>query len=183
MANYYYFMIVGFAKPFGYVHASTVAKVNWGENWTVDEDRKFMTFNGGNTFEERNRRMEQTLQSNPKVDDASAFGRWCDELFPVYDAEGQHIFDIDGAGVDAFGIVNFACHLIACTKTSEGTRYWVPRRAKTKLSYPNMLDNTVGGSLASGEKPFDCIIRECEEEASLPAQYTRANITACGSLS
>ena len=34
-----------------------------------------------------------------------------------------------------------------------------------------MLNNTVGGSLAAGEKPLDGIIRECEEEICLDPAY------------
>ncbi|KAF2823029.1 thiamine pyrophosphokinase [Ophiobolus disseminans] len=170
MKNYYYFMIDGFPKPFGYVHTSTISRVSWDEHWAIDAEHRFLTLNGGDTFAERTWRMEETSRPNLKVNSSSVFGRWCDELFPLYDDDGQHILDMDGAGVDAFGIVNYTCHLIAYVKTSEGTKYWVPRRAKTKLSHPNMLDNTVGGSLASGEKPVDYI-------------YTRANITACGALS
>jgi 8-oxo-dGTP pyrophosphatase MutT (NUDIX family) len=54
---------------------------------------------------------------------------------------------------------------------------------KTKISYPNMRDNTVGGSLRSGEKPIDCIVRESWEEASFPTEYTRETIRSCGALS
>ena len=46
-----------------------------------------------------------------------------------------------------------------------------------------MLDNTVGGSLSSGEHPIDCIVRESAEEASFLEDYIRQNIKACGSLS
>jgi len=31
------------------------------------------------------------------------------------------------------------------------------------MTYPNMLGNTVGGSLATGKKPIDCMVRKCEE--------------------
>ena len=51
------------------------------------------------------------------------------------------------------------------------------------MSYPGMLDNTVGGSLRSGERPIDCIVREAAEEASFPESYTREHVRACGTLS
>ena len=41
-----------------------------------------------------------------------------------------------------------------------------------------MLDNTVGGSLSSGEHPIDCIVRESAEEASFLENYIRQNIKA-----
>lgn len=176
-------MIEGFATPFGYVHAATISKVNWPEFWTIDQEERKLVFHGGNSFEDRTRRMEATLRANPKTDESSAFSRWCDELFPIYTSEGEHVLDLDGAGVDAFGIVNFACHMIGYVKTESGLKYWVPRRARTKRSFAGMLDNTVGGSLRTGESPLDCIVRETAEEAGLPEEITRASIKACGALS
>ncbi|PSN62197.1 hypothetical protein BS50DRAFT_533154 [Corynespora cassiicola Philippines] len=183
MEDYYYFLIEGYEKPFGYVHSSTVPKVNWGQHWTIDENRRFIKFNGGNTFDGRYRRMEEILRCNLKQDETSAFGRWRNELFPIYDAKGKHVLSLDGAGIETFGILSYGCHLIAFVMTSDGLKYWVPRRAKTKLSYPGMLDNIVGGILRANKQPIDCIVRECAEEASLPEEYTKSNIVACGSLS
>ena len=74
--------------------------------------------------------------------------------------------------------------MIAYVNTKEeGRKFWVPRRSRTKMSYPGMLDNTVGGSLKSGEKPIDCIVREAAEEGAIPESYTRENVRACGTLS
>jgi 8-oxo-dGTP pyrophosphatase MutT (NUDIX family) len=44
-----------------------------------------------------------------------------------------------------------------------------------------MMDNTVAGGLSTGEKPFECLVRECEEEASLPADIVQS-AQACGTL-
>jgi isopentenyldiphosphate isomerase len=183
MSSYYYFMISGFPKPFGYVHEDTVSKATWPDFWTVNEEERKLVFCGGDSFEERTARMETTLRVNSKKDETSPFSRWADELFPLYTDEGEHVLDIDGAGVDAFGIINFSCHLTAYVKTDSGVKYWVPRRARTKRSFPGMLDNTVGGSLRSRESPLDCIVRETAEESGLPEEITRKHIKACGTLS
>ena len=61
--------------------------------------------------------------------------------------------------------------------------YWVPRRAKTKRSYPGMLDNCVGGALDTGETPLTCLLREASEEASLPEDYVRAHAKPYGVVS
>ena len=63
------------------------------------------------------------------------------------------------------------------------SQYWVPRRSKKKMSYPGKFDNTVGGSLASGKKAINCMVRGSAEEASLPESYIRANLKSCGALS
>lgn len=36
--------------------------------------------------------------------------------------------------------------------------------------------------MATGEDPFECLVREAEEEASLPADYVRANAIADGTV-
>ena len=76
------------------------------------------------------------------------------------------------------GVMVFDVHMIAYTKTQDGLEYWVPRRSKTKMSYLGKFDNTVGGSLTSGEKTIDCMVRESAEEASLPESYSRANLNS-----
>lgn len=56
---------------------------------------------------------------------------------------------------------------------SYGIKIWVPRRAKNKSTYPGMLDNTVAGGMPSGEQPLECLVREADEEASLPEELVR----------
>ena len=81
--------------------------------------------------------------------------------------DGEHVLNMDGSGLAAFGVINFACHLIGYVMTSTGRKFWVPRRSRKKMSYPGMLDNTTGGSLNANEIPLECIVRECQEEISL----------------
>ncbi|KAK0721791.1 hypothetical protein B0T26DRAFT_749274 [Lasiosphaeria miniovina] len=78
-----------------------------------------------------------------------------------FKTRSEHVLNLDGCGVDMFGIVNYSVHLISWVMNAEGMKIWVPRRAMTKMSFPGMLDNTVGGSLAAGERPIDGIVREC----------------------
>jgi hypothetical protein len=46
-----------------------------------------------------------------------------------------------------------------------------------------MLDNTVGGSLTTGDKPINGMIRKYEEEICLDPAYTLSHIEPCGTLS
>ena len=76
-------------------------------------------------------------------------------------------------------------HLTAFVRdptASYGLKLWVPRRAKTKQTYGGMLDNTVAGGMATGEEPLECVIREAAEEASLPEEVVRKNVTAAGTI-
>lgn len=60
---------------------------------------------------------------------------------------------------------------------------WLARRSAQTVLHPNKLGVTVGGSLSAGETPSECVIREAQEEASLPADVVSAAIKSVGSLS
>ena len=181
ISNFYYFKIQGYDAPFGYLHSSFVASMPWPSEWALNYDEKIVEMTSASSFDERTKIIESTLRQG--LGGAQALGKWCDERFPVVAADGERVMDMDGCGVDAFGVVNFGCHLLAYVKTEEGLKWWVPRRSMTKKTYPGMLDNTIGGSLSAGESPLDCIVREANEEASLPKEETRKRITSCGTLS
>ena len=106
---------------------------------------------------------------------------WRDELYPVYGPERELLFSMERSASALFGIVTYGVHMTAYTRAAEGMKLWTPRRASDKQTYPNMLDNTVAGGLATGEKPFECLVRESMEEASLPADVVR-NTQACGTM-
>ena len=106
---------------------------------------------------------------------------WRDELYPIVGAEGD--LTIERAGAALFGIVTMGVHMTAYTRTEEGLRIWVPRRAATKQTYPGMLDNTVAGGISAGETPFNSLVREASEEASLPEEMVRKGAKACGTVS
>ncbi len=68
------------------------------------------------------------------------------------------------------------------TKTKDGMKIWVPRRNANMFTYPHKLDTTVAGGVAATETPFQNIIREAQEEASLPEDLITKNIRAVGVL-
>ena len=112
---------------------------------------------------------------------------WRDELYTIYDdkLEGGIVFDVERSASCLFGVTTYGVHMTAYTKVegaSYGIKIWVPRRAKTKSTYGGMLDNTVAGGIASGEEPFECLVREADEEASLPEKLVRDRAKKCGTI-
>lgn len=110
---------------------------------------------------------------------------WRDELYPVYGPLNHLLYSVERTAAALFGIVTYGSHLTAYVKdhtASHGIKLWIPRRSKSKGTYAGMLDNTVAGGMATGEEPLECIIREAEEEASLPDEVVRKNITAHGNI-
>ena len=103
---------------------------------------------------------------------------WRDEMWPVYDNKGNVLFSMERAAMGLFGTMRYGVHLSAFVREkTEGSEYdvriWVPKRSTNKSTYPGMLDNTVAGGLMTDEDPFECIIREADEEASLPEDVVR----------
>lgn len=102
---------------------------------------------------------------------------WRNELWPVYSRRGELLFSMERAAMGLLGTMRYGVHMIAYVKDPSapyGIKFWVPRRAATKSTFPGMLDNTVAGGLATGEDPFECLIREADEEASLPEPIVRS---------
>lgn len=111
---------------------------------------------------------------------------WRDELYPIYGPGNQLIYSMERAATALFGVTTYGVHMTAYVKAegvSHGMKLWIPRRAKNKQTYPSMLDNTVAGGIATGEDRLECLIRECEEEASLPEQVVRDRVKSAGALS
>jgi 8-oxo-dGTP pyrophosphatase MutT (NUDIX family) len=71
---------------------------------------------------------------------------------------------------------------VKCSDSTYGIKLWVPRRAAGKQTYGGMLDNTVAGGMAAGEEPLACLIREAEEEASLPRDMVENGSTSHGTV-
>ncbi len=110
---------------------------------------------------------------------------WRDELYPIYGPEDHLLYSVERTAAALFGNVTYGSHMTAYTKdetASHGIKLWIPRRSITKGTYAGMLDNTVAGGMATGEVPLECIIREAEEEASLPEEVVRPRVTAHGNV-
>lgn len=183
MLDYYCFFVEGLTTPLGYVHRTFIDQMPWPGFWTVDHQNRYLTLQRGNSFAERSNLMERTLKAGIDSGKVTELTTYTNEAMPVYGPNGKYILKMDGSGVDAFGVISFGVHMIGYVHTDEGIKYWVPRRAPSKISFPNMLDNTVGGSLRAEERPIDCMVRECEEELCLDPEFTRAHLHPCGTAS
>lgn len=61
-------------------------------------------------------------------------------------------------------------------------KIWVPRRSAHLATYPNMLDTSVAGGVEAGETPFESLVREAGEEASLAEELVRRDARSVGCL-
>lgn len=133
-----------------------------------------------------------------------ALDGWREEMYAVYSSDsypfnswerttqsrttgggGGAVFELERAACALFGLVTYGVHLTAYTQeasSSSGSslKVWVPRRSASKATWPSYLDNSVAGGITSGDAPFETIVRECQEEASLAEDVVRARIQQAG---
>ncbi|KAJ9125501.1 hypothetical protein QFC22_000462 [Naganishia vaughanmartiniae] len=122
---------------------------------------------------------------------------WRNELYAIYadinssyftSGRGQttstagrnHVFSIERAAAAVFGLATFGVHMTAYEGEGSGMKVWVPRRSATKATWPGKLDNSVAGGIPSGMTPFECLVKECHEEASLPEKLVRQRVKPAG---
>lgn len=110
---------------------------------------------------------------------------WRDELWPVYGRGGELLFSMERSAMGLYGNMRYGVHMTAYVRapgSSHGMKLWVAKRAATKSTYPGMLDNTAAGGLMTGEDPFECMVREADEEASIPQDLMRKGAKEVGTI-
>src|SRR3546814_4880471 len=85
--------------------------------------------------------------------------RWCE----------APLFRMERGGVPLFGVPAFGVHVNGYVATAEGPRLWVGRRAKHKMVAPGKLDHLVAGGQPYGLGLMENVVKEAQEEASIPA--------------
>ncbi|KAH8425463.1 thiamine pyrophosphokinase-related protein [Aspergillus melleus] len=186
MKNFYQFRVNGCDAVLGYIVKSVAEKFYWPEDsWAVDSTQQTVTLTTpvDATPAQRTQLVAKTLDEAVKRDTFQILKGWRNEMYPVFGPGGQFLLEMERSASPLFGIVSYGIHCTCYVEDEQGLRIWVPRRSRTKQTYPAMLDNTVAGGMSTGEKPYECLVREAMEEASLPEDVVRANATAAGCVS
>jgi 8-oxo-dGTP pyrophosphatase MutT (NUDIX family) len=103
-----------------------------------------------------------------------ALTAWRDERYAVGAADGAPpLFELERAAARYFGIHTFAVHANGLVGATDDWRMWLARRSATKAIDPGLLDNLVGGGIASGATVSATLIREAWEEAGLDEELAR----------
>ncbi|KAK0278415.1 hypothetical protein LTR35_009154 [Friedmanniomyces endolithicus] len=149
-------------------------------DWVLDLDSnpRTLTLAGGHDEPTRTAVVQRTMWGMKMTGQFKALEKWRDELLPVYGSDKELLFSIERSASPLFGVVTYGVHMTAyrwCARDSceDEMEVWVPRRSSTRAKFPAMLDTSVGGALATGETPWECLIRESAEEASLGEEIVR----------
>ena len=188
VAKYYQFKLQGCRPALGYMLQHVAESLPVTPDWSRDEEAKELIFQPRGTpfdpekaVEHRSKVLAKYLQDVRETQTFKVLGGWRNERYPVYGPGKQLLFSMERSASPLFGIVTYGVHMTAFVRSPEGLKIWAPKRAPTKQTYPGMMDNTVAGGLSVGEKPTECLIREAQEEASLPEDIV-ASATSCGTM-
>ena len=99
------------------------------------------------------------------------------KLLPVVDSfSSSPVFLIERAAYPLFGVNGYGVHVNGWVRQPDAdrpTHLWIGTRAKTKSTWPGMLDHIVAGAQPYGISPSENVVKECAEEANIPLEIAR----------
>ena len=105
--------------------------------------------------------------------------KWRNETFDVAPRWGAPaVFRLDRGAVPFFGTRAYGVHLNGYRWDWGTLHLWVGRRATDKSVAPDKLDNLVAGGIGNGHGLAETLLKEGEEEASLPRSLTSHAVPA-----
>ena len=97
---------------------------------------------------------------------------WRDELVEALtEFNRSPVFLVERAAYPFFGIRGYGVHINGFIRNPvdrKVMKLWVARRSSTKSTFPSMLDHIVAGGLPTGVTIEENVVKECDEEASIP---------------
>ncbi|MGH6931004.1 MAG: DUF4743 domain-containing protein [Dongiaceae bacterium] len=118
-------------------------------------------------FDSRSQAVDGVLR---RLRDDGMVAGWREEAFAVATSfHGPPLFQIERAATPLFGVLAYGVHVIGMVGAGEATKLWVARRSRLKAVEPGKLDHLANGGQPIGLSPRDNLIKECAEEAAIPA--------------
>ncbi|MCP5416799.1 MAG: DUF4743 domain-containing protein [Chromatiaceae bacterium] len=100
------------------------------------------------------------------------------EPYPVTPGgRAQALFVIDRAAAPLFGVRAFGQHVNGFVRHAGGLHLWVGKRSADRKNFPGKLDHLVAGGLPYAVTLEANLIKECREEAGIPAALARRAIS------
>ncbi len=99
---------------------------------------------------------------------------WRNERYAVSAGFAREtLFLIERAALSFLGITGYGVHVNGYIRTDSGLAMWVAKRSLDKPTSPGKLDQIAAGGQPHGISVWDNMLKECEEEASIPAEIAR----------
>lgn len=135
------------------------------------EDSSVRLSEGLNDFRTRTEAVAEVLEAMRARGEVPG---WRDEPYPVSPAFAlAPLLTMERAAVPLFGVMGFGIHVNGIVGDGETLRLWIGRRSRTKPTGPGKLDQVVAGGQPAGVSLADNLVKECAEEAAIPADLAR----------
>lgn len=136
---------------------------------------------GINTVEKRTESMAVILSN---LRDEGIIQGWRDEMYAVsksfYDAPYMLV---ERAAAVQLGIKAYGIHVNGYVLNDKGLCLWVAKRSPTKQTWPGKLDHIAAGGQPHGLSVMENVLKECEEEASIPRDLAQNLVKPVGAVS
>jgi len=132
----------------------------------------------------RNQALDQVLRDLRAKDAFIPLRGWRDECYEIKRKFSEPpLFKIERSASPLFGMRKYGVQINGYVNHSSlGLCIWFQKRSPTKPTWPNMMDNFVGGGLSEGISVLDTAIKEAGEEANVPRELA-AHLKPAGSVS
>jgi thiamine pyrophosphokinase len=101
--------------------------------------------------------------------------RWRGEAFDIRATpDGPVLGHLDRGALPSFGVSATGVHVNGLVHRADGLHLWIARRAMDKLLDPGKLDHITAGGVPAGLTPWQTLLKEAAEEASIPAELATA---------
>ena len=102
--------------------------------------------------------------------EAGVFTGWRNEWFPVMPRFGTPpLMRLERAAVPMFGAHAYGVHMNGFVRNGNQLKLWIGKRGDDRPIEPGKLDHLVAGGIPFGMSVQECLVKEAEEEASIPA--------------
>ncbi|KAL2103300.1 hypothetical protein ACEWY4_000168 [Coilia grayii] len=123
------------------------------------------------SYAKRSEAVDQVLQVLRKDESLTCLKGWRNEKYSVMPRFcDTPLMYMERSATSLFGVKRYGVHLNGYSWDDSGGLFmWLGRRSATKQTYPGKLDNLAAGGLAANCGVKDTMVKECEEEACIPA--------------
>ncbi len=154
------------------------ALVQWPEYFSISAQK--VEYIANSDMQACSRTLDKVVH---QLIDQGVIAHYLEEVYPVTGNNRNPLFaTLDRGSAAYFGIRAYGQHLNGYVRDEHGLSLWVARRAADRIHFPNMLDNMVAGGLPHDLSLEDNLVKECQEEANLPADLVK-NARATGAIS
>jgi len=156
---------------------------NYPHVFSVTQDKISFT-NNLNNPQDRNKALDQVLRDLKVRGTFSSLNGWRDECYEIKRIFSEPpLFKIERSASPLFGMRKYGVQITGYVNHSTmGLSVWFQKRSATKPTWPNMMDNFVGGGITEGIDVLQTAIKEAGEEANVPPEIA-ANLKAVGTVS